>query len=251
MRRMLMVGIAMLVALAAGAAPPEATTRLLEVALEALDEDRFAGSYRLTTSAVVTKPDGSDREESLDVMEVRQQKGVTPEIVVVSAVENGKDLTSKRREELASQRAKEEKETGKRDADDDGGSLSASMRLPLGSDLALFEFGPAEADGGVLKASFAPRPSARKEKNITRGTLAWDKASGEPRWLEATYVDPPTGVKELVMRFEIGRQDNLLYLRRTTTKGVGRMLWIKRAFDIEITISDLAQAPAESSETAR
>ncbi len=113
------------------------------------------------------------------------------------------------------------------------------MRLPLGKDLALFEFGPTRAESGALVASFAPRPSARKEDNITRGTLAWDEASGDPLWLEATFVDPPTGVKELAMRFEIGRQGDVLYLRRTTTKGVGGMLWIKRTFDLEMTITDL------------
>lgn len=241
MRRSLAFGLVVLVAAVAGAVPPEATTRRLEAALESLDKDSFAGSYRLTTRAVVAKPDGSEREDTLDVMDIRQQRGAEPEVVVVSATENGKDVAAKRREELAKQQAARDKKKPK-EKDEEGGSISASMRLPLGKDLALFEFGPTRAEAGVLVAGFAPRPSARKEDSITQGTLAWDEASGDPLWLEATYVDPPTGVKELAMRFEIGRQGDVLYLRRTTTKGVGGMLWIKRTFDLEMTITDLAPA---------
>lgn len=240
MRRSLAFGCVVLVAAVAGAIPPEATTRRLEAALASLDKDSFAGSYRLTTRAVVAKPDGSDREDTLDVMDIRQQRGAEPEVVVVSAIENGKDVAAKRRDELAKQQAA--KANKKPKEKEEGNSFSASMRLPLGKDLALFEFGPTRVEAGSLVASFAPRPSARKEDNITQGTLAWDEASGDPLWLEATYVDPPTGVKQLAMRFEIGRQGDVLYLRRTTTKGVGGMLWIKRTFDLEMTITDLAPA---------
>ena len=240
MRRSLAFGLMVLVAAVAGAVPPEATTRRLEAALESLEKDNFAGSYRLTTRAVVAKPDGSDRKDTLDVLDIRQQRGAEPEVVVVSATANGEDVAAKRREQLARQQAVKAKKKSKEKEEDN--SISASMRLPLGKDLALFEFGPTREEGGALVASFAPRPSARKEKDLTQGTLAWDEVSGDPLWLEVTYFDPPTGVKELAMRFEIARQGEVLYLRRTTTKGVGGMLWIKRTFDLEMTITDLVPA---------
>lgn len=240
MRRTLVMVLVMLVAAVAGAAPPEDTTRRLETALKALDKEFFAGTYRVTTKSVVSKPDGSAREDRLDVMEITQPAGGEAEVTVVSATENGQDVTAKRRQSVAGQRAKRDKE--KQENKDEEGSFSASMRLPLGEDLALFELGPTEGSG-VLTARFAPLGSARKLKNMTQGTLAWDETSGDPLWIEASYVDPPTGLKEMVLRLEIGRAGDILHLRRTVTRGVGGMLWIKRAFDVEMTISDLAPAP--------
>lgn len=243
MRRTLVIGLVVMVAAVAGAAPPEDTTRRLETALKALDKEFFAGTYRVTTKSVVSKPDGSAREDRLDVMEITQPAGGEAEVTVVSATENGQDVTAKRRESVAKQRTKQEKEKQeKQEKQDEEGSFSASMRLPLGEDLALFELGPTKGSG-VLTASFAPLRSARKEKNMTRGTLAWDETSGDPLWIEASYVDPPTGLKEMVLRLEIGRAGDILHLRRTVTRGVGGLLWIKRAFDVEMTISDLAPAP--------
>jgi hypothetical protein len=250
MRRTLVMVMVMLVGAVAGAAPPEDTTRRLEMALKALDKETFAGTYRITTKSVVSKPDGSAREDRLDVMEITQPAGGEAEVTVVSATENGQDVTTKRRESVAKQRAKQEKEKQekekqekeKQEKKDEEGSFSASMRLPLGEDLVLFELGPTKGSG-VLTASFAPLRSARKEKNMTQGTLAWDETSGDPLWIEASYVDPPTGLKEMVLRLEIGREGDILHLRRTVTRGVGGLLWIKRAFDVEMTISDLTPAP--------
>lgn len=243
MRRTLVMVMVMLVGAVAGAAPPEDTTRRLEMALKALDKETFAGTYRITTKSVVSKPDGSAREDRLDVMEITQPAGGEAEVTVVSATENGQDVTAKRLESVAKQRAKQEKEKQeKQQKKDEEGSFSASMRLPLGEDLVLFELGPTKGSG-VLTASFAPLRSARKEKNMTQGTLAWDETSGDPLWIEASYVDPPTGLKEMVLRLEIGREGDILHLHRTVTRGVGGLLWIKRAFDVEMTISDLTPAP--------
>lgn len=234
-----------LVAGVVSAGPPEETTRRLEMALRSLDKDTFAGSYRIDTHAVISKPDGSNREDTLEVMKVRSAPGGEPEMEIVRATRNGQDITAQRRNEQAKSRAKEVKEKPKAE-DKEGGTFSATLRLPIGKDLGLFEFGASRQEGGVQVVSFAPRISARNEDNITQGTLAWDTATGDPLWLEARYVDPPTGIKELVMRFELVRQGDVLFLRRTTTQGVGGMLWIKRKFDLEMVISDLQPAPPSS-----
>jgi len=228
-----------LVAGAASAGPSEETTRRLEMALRSLDKDTFVGSYRIETHAVVSKPDGSSREDTLEVMKVSSAPGGEPEMEIVRATRNGQDITAQRRDEQVKSRAKEAKEKPRKAEDKEGGTFSATLRLPIGKDLGLFEFGASRQEGGTQVVSFAPRASARDEDNITQGTLAWDTATGDPLWLEARYVDPPTGIKELAMRFELVRQGDILFLRRTTTQGVGGMLWIKRKFDLEMVISDL------------
>ena len=93
-------------------------------------------------------------------------------------------------------------------------------------------------------APFAPTAPGRKKDNMTQGRLAWDPATGDPLWIEARYVDPPTGIKEMLLRFELAREGDLLYLRRTVTQGVGGMLWIKRKFDVEMVISDTPHPPS-------
>lgn len=248
-RRLWVVGIVLAgslgVAVASG--PPAATSDRLKSALEALEKGHFAGRYTMTTRAVIAKPDGSNREETSEVARVVQDGSAEPEITLVSSLKDGKDVTAERQKQMAESRARETekaKKAEKTEKDEDG--LSASMRLPLGDDAGLFEYGPPRSEGGVLVAPFTPTAQGRKQDNMTEGRLAWDPTTGDPLWIEARYVDPPTGIKEMLLRFELARAGDLLYLRRTVTKGVGGMLWIKRAFDVELVFSEIQPAPPSS-----
>ncbi|MCU0292876.1 MAG: hypothetical protein MUF10_12940 [Thermoanaerobaculaceae bacterium] len=241
-----MVGVVLAGSLgvAGASGPPAATADRLKSALEVLEKDHFAGRYTMTTKAVIAKPDGSNREETSEVAHVVQDGSAEPEVTLVSSLRDGKDVTAERQKQMAESRAKEAEKGKKPEKDEDG--FSASMRLPLGEDEGLFEYGPPRSEGAVLVAPFAPTASGRKKDNMTEGRLAWDPATGDPLWLEARYVDPPTGIKEMLLRFELARAGDLLYLRRTVTKGVGGMLWIKRTFDVEMVISEIQPAPPSS-----
>jgi hypothetical protein len=212
--------------------------------MEVLEKDHFAGRYTMTTKAVIAKPDGSNREETSEVARVVQDGSAEPEITLVSSLKDGKDVTAERQKQMAESRAKEAEKAKKPEKDEDG--FSASMRLPLGEDEGLFEYGAPRSEDAVLVAPFAPTAQGRKKDNMTEGRLAWDPTTGDPLWLEARYVDPPTGIKEMLLRFELARAGDLLYLRRTVTKGVGGMLWIKRTFDVEMVISEIQPAPPAS-----
>ena len=241
-RKLWMAGVVLIGSVNAvvAAGPPATTADRLKGALEVLEKDHFAGRYTMTTKAVIAKPDGSNREETAEVARVVQNGTAEPEITLVSSLKDGKDVTAERQKQMAESRAKEAekaKKAEKAEKDEDG--FSASMRLPLGEDTGLFEYGPPRSEGAVLVAPFAPTAQGRKKDNMTEGRLAWDPATGDPLWLEARYVDPPTGIKEMLLRFELAREGDLLYLRRTVTKGVGGMLWIKRTFDVEMVISDI------------
>jgi hypothetical protein len=242
-RKLWMLGVVLAgsVGVAVASGPPAATTDRLKGALEGLEKDHFAGRFTMTTKAVIAKPDGSNREETSEVAHVVQNGTAQPEVTLVSSLKDGKDVTAERQKRMAEERAKQADTAKKPEKDEDG--LSASMRLPLGEDVALFEYGPSQAEGSVLVAPFSPTASGRKKDNMTEGRLAWDPATGDPLWLEARYVDPPTGIKEMLLRFELAREGDLLYLRRTVTKGVGGMLWIKRKFDVEMVISDIQPLP--------
>ena len=218
--------------------PPAGTTDRLKGALEVLEKDHFAGRFTMTTRAVITKPDGSNREETSEVAHVSQDGTGEPEVALVSSLRDGKDVTAERQKQMAEHRSKQAEKA------EDG--FSATMRLPLGEDVALFEYGPSQPEGAALVASFAPTAQGRKKDKVTAGRLAWDPTTGDPLWLEARYVDPPTGIKEMLLRFELAHQGDILYLRRTLTQGVGGVLWIKRKFDVEMVISDIQPLPPPS-----
>ena len=218
--------------------PPETAARLA-AALESLESSPAVAGYTMTVKATVAKPNGADREDSVEV--VKATRGLDGKLVheVVKAIENGKDITEKRRAESEKRRAKEaEKDKGdeKKEA-----SVSASLKLPIGDDAALFAFSPTPSSGPYSLA-FAPLPAHGKDDGLAHGALAWDGATLDPLWLEAEPVVLPDHVSAMKLRFEFARTGALLYPRRTVTDGAGGLLWIKRTFHVEMEITDVVPA---------
>jgi hypothetical protein len=220
--------------------PPETAARLAS-ALDSLQSPAVAG-YTMTVKVTVAKPNGSDREDHLEVMKATRAADGTLVHEVVRSLENGKDVTEKRRAEQSKREKRGDGEaTEKKGSDEKEGGISASLRLPLGDDARLFAFSPA-ASGGPYAVAFAPLPGHAEDDGLARGTLAWDPATLDPLWLEAEPVIMPDHVSAMKMRFEFARAGELVYPRRTITDGTGGFLWIKRTFHMDMVVADVVAA---------
>lgn len=221
--------------------PPETAARLAS-ALDSLRSPAVAG-YTMTVKVTVAKPNGSAREDHLEVMKATRAADGTLVHEVVRSLENGKDVTDTRRAEQSKRESRND-----RKADDEKSSekkevgISASLRLPLGDDARLFAFTPA-ASGGPHAVAFAPLPAHADDEGLARGTLAWDPTTLDPLWLEAEPVVMPDHVSAMKMRFEFARAGELVYPRRTVTDGTGGFLWIKRTFHMDMEVADVVAAP--------
>lgn len=220
--------------------PPETAARLAS-ALDSLQSQAVAG-YTMTVKVTVAKPNGSDREDHLEVVKTTRAADGTLVHEVVRALENGKDVTEKRRAERSK---RDDRNAHKADDDKDDekkeGGISASLRLPLGDDARLFAFSP-PASGGPYAVAFAPLPGHAEDEGLASGTLAWDPATLDPLWLEAEPVIMPDHVSAMKMRFEFARTGELVYPRRTVTDGAGGFLWIKRTFHMDMEVADVVAA---------
>ena len=100
----LVIALLTSVAVAAGAGlPPEVADQLEKaVAFEAVDG--FVGSYHLTISTTIQKPNGRSREEELIEAEIMLDENGTELRRLIKYLENGKDVTKKRRKEFEGNR---------------------------------------------------------------------------------------------------------------------------------------------------
>jgi hypothetical protein len=238
----------MATAVLAAEQPPAATLSRVESAGKVLET--WPGTFLLTTRAVVSKPDGDDREETVTVM--RMGAGTDgPEVKeIVSATRDGKDVTAEVRGELTKERdearkAAEKKKQKAEEDEDDGDGFE--LTLPGGKQTGTFAFTALPVADGACGAAFAPGAEHAKDAGLTIGELHWDCTTLDPIWLVARPVKNPTGVKEMSLRMEIERAGGTLYVARTVTDGVGGVLFIKRKFHVETEIAELAPAgPAAS-----
>lgn len=226
---------------ATGSAPPREVTERLDRALRALDSGSFQGTYTVNVSSVVSKLDGSDREEQTEELEVVQPASGAALTHVVRAHSAGKDVTLKRQREVDEEHRAGAAETGS-DGDKSPDQLTFSATLPAGENVSSFEFGAPIRDGELLVASFAPRRESRDRDGITTGRMAWRDDTLDPAWIEARPVRLPKRATELQMRFELQREGELLFMRRLVTDGAGGMLWIKRRIHAEVKFSEVHPA---------
>ena len=227
--------------LTAAPLPPREVTDRLERALKALEPGAFQGTFTLRVTSAVSKPDGSGREDQTEVLEVVQPASGEALTRVIHADASGKDVTASRQREIDHETSSRQ---GKATSGDSKGSesISVTTALPAGEDAALYEFGPPTLEGGLLVASFAPRAGERNRDGVATGRLAWRGDTLDPVWVEARPVKLPKHASELSLRFELGREGELLHLRRMITDGAGGMLWIKRKIHAELEISEVRQA---------
>jgi hypothetical protein len=229
------------VAVASDTPPPETLSRL-ESAGTVLE--RWPGTFTLTTRAVISKPDGDDREESVSVM--RMGGGPEgPEVKeIVSATRDGRNVTAEARGELEKERKKTRAAAESGKEKDDGEEDGLEMTLPGGRQTDKFAFTALPAGAEGCGVAFAPRTEHAREAGLTTGELHWECTTLDPLWLVARPAKYPKGVKEMTLRMEIARAGETLYVARTVTDGVGGVLFIKRKFHIETEIAELALAPA-------
>ncbi len=226
-------------AAAAFAGPPRATLDRLGEALVTLDGGRFVGAYTVTASSRVAKASGADAEETLEVRRVTHWADGSSSTEVLRSVDNGADVTADKRREAV-------RDGGKRqDHPRDGDASPAGdddFRLPVGADATLFAFSPAQREGALLVASFAPVPAHRRDQGLTRGRIAWDPATLDPAWIEVDLARHPTGLQKMLVRIELARVGGVLFPRRTVTDVLAGLLWIRRQVHVEVRIDELAPA---------
>lgn len=238
---------------APAAGPPAATLAQVEKALSRTDLAATGRPMLLKTRAIVAKPNGKEREEV--VTESRLRADGTMETTIVSATKDGKDVTAEKRAEKAkreaAQAAKEAEAAkvmkaapGAKASPAAGGEkgekheVSLGLKVPTGEDRKLFVFEDAAPEGALLVAAYEPVKGAKGDE-LSRGRIAWNAGTGEPAWIEARYADPPTGIKEFLLRGEFGGTGEAIYTRVLRTTGVGGVLWIKRSFDITMEMAPL------------
>ena len=222
-------------AIAAGAGlPPEVADRLEKAV--SLDDDGFVGTYRITISSVVQKPNGKSREESLIEAEiVNPGDGVTRRRLL-KYIENGSDVTEKKR-------TKFERENG---GGPDNGDDDEDLAEPFGSTADKYRFGAPEVRGSTVVVDFEPAAGHEDDEDIARGVIAWDKESFEPRWLEIAAIHPPKPLKELRLRMEFKEIGDNLFVSRLLTDGLAKILLLKREFHMEINFDDIRPASKDS-----
>jgi len=209
--------------------PPEVTDRLENVI--AFDEENdFVGSYRITISSLIQKPNGKSREESLIEAEVIKDGGGETQRRLIKYIEDGTDVTEKKRTKF--EREEESRE------DDDGDDLAD----PFGDAADSYLYGSVESRGATKVIPFEPAPGNEDDDDMSRGSIAWDAESLEPRWLEMEAVDPPIPLKELRMRMEFQQIGDQLFLSRMVTDGLAKILLLKREFQMEIRFDDISPA---------
>jgi hypothetical protein len=90
--------------------------------------------------------------------------------------------------------------------------------------------------------TFEPAPGHEADKNIARGTIAWDAESLEPRWMEMEALHPPRPLKELRMRLEFDRIEGEVFTSRLVTDGLAKILLLTREFHMDLRFVDIRPA---------
>ena len=227
----IVIAILISTGVAAGSGLPPEVEDQLENVISFDEANDFVGSYRITISTLVQKPNGKSREEELIEAEVIRDGGGETVRRLIKYIENGTDVSEKKRAKFES----EEEEHGE---DEDGDDLAD----PFGDAADSYLFGSVESRGSTKVISFEPAPGHEDDDDMSRGSIAWDAESLEPRWLEMEAFDPPTPLKELRIRMEFQQIGDQLFLARMVTDGLAKILLFKREFHMEMHFDDISWA---------
>ena len=222
-------------------APPHPQDPLWQRAVEGAAKSEAAGVAPggLEMEACVKKPDGTVEEQSsMRFRIVYEGDGSRTELI--SATQNGKDVTEKAKAEEAKQeRERKEKKPKKED--------SASLELepgyhpfsPKSQDrVTVQRAGEAPFDGRTA-AVFTFRETSEDGKSAFQGKAWLDPETGAPLQIEASPSPLPKHVDALVSttRFETA-PDGLWRPVSTQMRGEGGMLWIRRVFESRFRLTD-------------
>ena len=222
-------------AFAAGTELPLEVANRLESMVSLADTNDFVGSYRMTLSSVVQKPNGKARKENLIEAEVVNHGNGASRLRLLKFIEDGSDVTEKKR-------TKFEREEGGRQKDDGDEDDDMDLAGPFGGTAGHYRFGAPETRGSTVVITFEPAPGHEGDEDIARGIIAWDGESLEPRWLEMEAVHPPKPLKELRMRMEFDRIDGEVFTSRLVTDGLAKVLLLTREFHMDLRFDDIRPA---------
>ena len=218
---------------ALAADPPPETRALLTDATKPLGEREFSGVYTFRSHRATSKTNGDDLEERLEIFEIRQSGADSTERTLVSSTLNDEDVTEERRAEIAEQEAG----GGGR-----GGGLD--MKLPT-AEHDIYVFKPAEPEGELCVSHYEPDPDSRDVDGATEGRLAWNCATGDPAWLEASLVDNPMMVDDLQARWTFQRAGELIVIRTNVFEVVAGLPFRKRKMAFNLELVDLQQGEVD------
>jgi hypothetical protein len=235
----LAVALGCLRAWADAPAPPQ--DPLWQKAVEGATRTEAAGMVpgRLEMSASVKKPDGTAEEQSAMLFRIVYE-GDESRTVLISATQNGKDVTEKAKAEEAKQeRERKEKKPKKED--------SVTLELEPGYHpfspksqirVTARRTGDAPLDGRKA-ALFTFKESSEDGKSALEGRAWLDPETGAPLQVEASPAPLPQHVDTLVSttRFETA-PDGLWRPVSTEMRGEGGMLWIRRTFESRFRLTD-------------
>ena len=224
-----------LAAVAAGSGLPSEVADRLENAISFDEDSDFVGTYRITISSVVQKPNGKSREENLIEADVTHRSDGETQRSLLKYIEDGTDVTEKKR-------TKFENEEGERGEDDE------DLAEPFGDAADRYHFGAVESRGSTKVVTFEPTPGHEDDEDIARGAIAWDEDSLQPQWLEMEAIHPPKPLKELRLKMEFVEIDDDLFMSHLVTDGLAKILLLKREFHMEMRFDDISRAknPIES-----
>jgi len=220
--------------------PPAAVLERLGAAATP-DESAAIRSWRTVDRAVIEKTNGKGRHETEAVIEAVRREDGTVVRRAVRLLRDGEDRTEKLQEILDEENGK----AGKEARDGDGGETEAEFVPPDAAHREAYRFEPLPPGaGGEARCRIAPAPGHEKDPGILDGTVAWEAASLEPLWLEGDVLNPPKPLKALHVRVEYRRLGPVLSIGRIVTRGLAKVLFLKRRFQAEIRFEDVR--PADS-----
>lgn len=223
------VAAAWLIPCVVSAALPEDVVERFTAAQDAIDSKFFRGSYTMTVSSSVAKPEGGSRQTTDMEWSVDVDPSGVESRRLSSFIENGEDVTEKKRQKFEDRNA----ENGDEEGEDE------DFLSPFGDDSDRYLFGSPQKIDGRMELSFEPARGHEEDEGITRGSMAWDAMTLDPLWLAIEVLEPPKPLRKLMMRLEFERVGDGVYLKRMITDGRAKVLLMKRVFHLEMEVSDV------------
>jgi hypothetical protein len=217
-----------------GAAPPEQTLRQLDEVTKLLDDREFDGSYR--ADVVSWRGPRDDQIERRETFRARKKASDPVDGELVSAIEDGEDITETRRAEIAEQEAERGDEPRQRPF--------ADFHLPGWENREAYSWEALASEDGSCTARFEPMPELQEEESVGRGQLAWHCESLDPLRMQLVPEELPRLVNESTMSWLFARQDGFLLTRRFEWRVAGGLPFFKRSFRLVIEISEFHIDPA-------
>jgi hypothetical protein len=164
-------------------------------------EGRFAGEYRSVDADRVMNGDGSPRETREARWRIAGDGVCAPRRALLFASVDGRDVTERRRRELAGA-AEAKTPPAASDPAAARREVSVSLRLPFGDGAKDYRFGAVVSAGELCRQPFEPPPDVAKPRGYLRGQMIWRCATLEPVRLTAELLGRPWYLRRAVGRVE-------------------------------------------------